>query len=113
MLRDYSALQCGGLLVLAISFLTSETVNAAPWCPSCQGNCPSCSFARDGNCPVAVSVASNAAVVAGTAAAGTSLVLADVVAPRWLKVFQRSNVDALQLLELLAREWSDDMRSIT
>ena len=79
MLRGYSGLAQVGCLAGILCFLSCESTTAVGFCPSCQGNAPSCTYATDGRCPVADTITANAGVIAGTAAAGTSLILSNVV----------------------------------
>ena len=94
MLRGYSGLAQVGCLAGILCFLSRcESTTAVGFCPSCQGNAPSCTYATDGRCPVADTITANAGVIAGTAAAGTTLILSNVVPARWLKVLNRHSTE--------------------
>ena len=63
-------------------------------CPLCFGNLLGCSYGTDGKCPTTTKVAANAAALAATTATGV-LCLANLVKPRFLRVFDRSSLSAI------------------
>ena len=67
-------------------------------CPHCSGNLGSCTFSTDQKCPLLGAISANAAVVAQGVGA---LALANVLKPRFLRLFSRVSFETI--LALVAR----------
>ena len=67
-------------------------------CPHCGGFLPSCTFTTDNKCPTVDIPAQNLQVMAGTAAAGATLMLTNLISLRFLRMFSRQQLLAAQAL---------------
>ena len=81
------------LLCLLISLNVVDGV-----CPHCQDNLPSCTWATTNSCPTITVVATNVLVLAGRATLGITLSLTGLIRPRFLRVFDRSSLEAMVAL---------------
>ena len=83
------------MLVLFIFFSAQPPVEAAN-CPHCSGNFASCKWAATSTCPTVTVVATNAGIIAGTAAG--VLTLSSIVKAKFLRAFSKTSLSSLLTL---------------
>ena len=93
----------GGLAPLCWLFLFTCLVGCVEGvaCPHCYGWLPSCTWRDVDNqrvCPTVTTPSANALVMGGVAAAGATLTLANVLSTRFLRIFNRAQLNAAQSL---------------
>ena len=81
-------------VVLWLLCLCVRTVQCAP-CPVCKGNFASCDFATTGSCITSGVVGAN---VASVQSGKGALTLTGIVNPKWLRMFQRTELSSLMSL---------------